>query len=230
MRPEFAFLTGIEPASLDIHRFNPYRRVARRPIRALPAVLREAGYSTTCIHPHPARFFRRDRAFPNLGFERFVDIREFRNASRCGPYIGDESVTDKLLAEIKRANGPAFYFVITMENHGPLHLENLADREAREFFTTPPPDSCADLGVYLRHLKNADEQLGRLRQLLAGRGRPYVLLFYGEHLPSMPLVYDFLGMPDGRTDYFIESSTQKGPETIDLAVEELACRLLGAVG
>jgi hypothetical protein len=229
MRPEFAFLTGIEPAALDIHRFNPYRRVTRRPIRALPAVMREAGYSTTCIHPHPARFFRRDRAFPNLGFERFVDIREFRNAPRCGPYIGDGAVTDKLLETIERANSPAFYFVITMENHGPLHLENLADHETREFFTTPPPASCADLGVYLRHLKNADEQLGRLRQTLQARGRPYALLFYGEHLPSMPLVYDVLGLPDGRTDYFIESSTQRSPETIDLAVEELPRRLLGTI-
>ena len=229
MRPEFAFLTGIEPAALDIHRFNPYRRVARHPIRALPAVLCEAGYSTTCIHPHPARFFRRDRAFPNLGFERFVDIHEFRNASRCGPYVSDAAVTDKLLEEIKRTNGPAFYFVITMENHGPLHLENFAEHEAREFFTIPPPASCADLGVYLRHLKNADEQLGHLRQMLRARGRPFVLLFYGEHLPSMPLVYDALALPDGRTDYFLESSTSKGSEKIDLSVEELPRQLLRAI-
>lgn len=230
MRPEFAFLTGIEPASLDIHRFNPYRRVARRPIHALPAVLREAGYSTTCIHPHPARFFRRDRAFPNLGFERFLDIRQFRNASRCGPYIGDTAVTDKLLEEMKRANDPTFYFVVTMENHGPLHLESLTDREARELFETSPHSSCSDLGVYLRHLKNADKQLGRLRQFLHARTRPFILVFYGEHLPSMPAVYDALGIPDGRTDYFIEASGVMRRKRFDLDVRQLAPEMLSLVG
>jgi len=226
MRPEFAFLTGIEPASLDIHRFNPYRRVARRPIRALPAVLREAGYRTTCIHPHPARFFRRDRAFPNMGFEHFVDIREFRSASKFGPYVSDEAVTDKLIEEMERRPSPSFYFVITMENHGPLHLENLEEREYSDYFQTSPPASCRDLGVYLRHLANADRQLGRLRKFLHKRARPFVLVFYGEHLPSMPNVYDVLGTPDGRTDYFIENPTWHERLARDHAASDLAGILL----
>jgi hypothetical protein len=229
MRPEFSFLTGISPASLGIHRFNPYRRVARQPIRALPAVLREAGYRTTCIHPHPARFFRRDRAFPNLGFERFMDIREFRNAKKCGPYIGDEAVTDKLLEELSQANGPVFLFAITMENHGPLHLEKVASEDAGQFFTKVPPPSCRDLHVYLRHLRNADRQLGRLRNALRARSRPYVLVFYGEHLPSMPAVYEALGVPDGRTDYFIESKTERDQQGIDLDIAELPVRVLDLV-
>lgn len=229
MRPEFAFLTGITPTSLDIHRFNPYRRAARQPVRALPEVLREAGYRTTCIHPHPARFFRRDRAFPNLGFERFLDHRAFPNAPKCGPYIGDAAVTDKLLQELGSANKPSFFFVITMENHGPLHLEDIAAEEWRGLFAEPPPSACHDLAVYVRHLRNADRQLGRLRKFLRARSRPYLLLFYGEHLPSMPTVYDALGMPDGRTDYLFETRTGEAAGRRDLPVEELAGLLLGAV-
>ena len=229
MRPEFSFLTGISPASLGIHRFNPYRQVALQPIRALPAVLREAGYRTTCIHPHPARFFRRDRAFPNLGFERFMDIREFRNAKKCGPYIGDEAVTDKVLEELSQANGPVFLFAITMENHGPLHLEKVTSEDAEQFFTKVPPPSCNDLHVYLRHLRNADQQLGRIRNALRARSRPYVLVFYGEHLPSMPGVYEALGAPDGKTNYFIESRTERDRRVIDLDIAELPERVLDFV-
>ena len=229
MRPEFCFLTGITPDTLDVHRFNPYRRIARRPLRALPAVLREAGYKTTCIHPHPARFFRRDRAFPFLGFDLFVDDREFPEAKRCGPYVSDEAVTDKLLHKLKGADGPSFFFVITMENHGPLHLEKVTNEEAEQFFTRMPPPSCSDLHVYLRHLRNADQQLGRLRNALLARSRPYILVFYGEHLPSMPGVYETLGVPDGRTDYFIESMTKGDRQAIDLDIAELPERVLDLI-
>lgn len=230
MRPEFCFLSGITPESLDVHRFNPYRLVARRPLRALPAVLREAGYHTTCIHPHPARFFRRDRAFPNLGFERFIDIREFRNAKRSGPYISDEAVTDRLLAELSAAEEPAFLFVITMENHGPLHLEQADSGEYGDLYDEEPPAGCEDLTIYLRHLRNADRQLGRLRDYLNSRTRPAILCFYGEHLPSMPRVYDALGLPDGRTDYFATGLGRDGSGQADLCIEDLARVILEKCG
>jgi phosphoglycerol transferase MdoB-like AlkP superfamily enzyme len=229
MRPEFSFLSGIPPESLDVHRFNPYRRVAREPMRALPAVLREAGYATSCIHPHPARFFRRDRAFPHLGFERFIDGRHFRGAKEAGPYVSDESVVKRLLAELRLADGPSFFFVITMENHGPLHLEQFQRAEEEEYFHEPPADGCGDLGVYLRHLRNADRELGRLRESLRARRRPCILCFYGEHVPSMPKVYDSLGVPDGTTDYFLEMGEGSGVRKVDLPVERLPFEILGQV-
>ena len=229
MRPEFAFLTGLAPDSLGIHRFNPYRCVTRRPLNALPAVLREAGYRTTCIHPHPARFFRRDRALPNLGFDRFVDLREFRGAQKAGPYISDAAVTDKLLLELEAAKEPSFLFVITMENHGPLHLERVADEDIRDLYNVAPPAGCQDLTVYLRHLRNADQQLGRLRAHLRTRTRPTILCFYGEHLPSMPKVYHVLGLPDGKTDFFIQLPATHNSNRRDLAIEELPLFILQAL-
>lgn len=226
MRPEFCFLSGLAPDSLDVHRFNPYRRVARHPLRALPAVLRESGYRTTCLHPHPARFFRRDRAFPFLGVERFIDDRAFQGAKRCGPYISDEAVTDKLLAELGNNRCPSLFFVITMENHGPLHLEKVEAEDIETFYQEAPPAGCEDLNIYLRHLQNADRQLGRLLGHLASRSRPAVLCFYGEHLPSMPRVYDVLGMPDGRTDYFLMGIPAATPQRADLRVEDLPSLIL----
>jgi len=229
MRPEFAFLTGLAPASLGIHRFNPYRCVTRRPLNALPAVLREAGYRTTCIHPHPARFFRRDRAFPNLGFDRFVDLQEFQGAQKAGPYISDAAVTDKLLLELEAAENPSFFFVVTMENHGPLHLESVADEDIRDLYDEAPPAGCQDLTVYLRHLRNADRQLGRLRAHLRTRARPTILCLYGEHLPSMPKVYHVLGLPDGKTDFFAQVPIPQKSSRRDLEIEDLPVFILQAL-
>ena len=230
MRPEFSFLTGLGPEELDIHRFNPYRYAARRPLRALPAVLREMGYSTTCIHPHPARFFRRDRAFPRLGFERFVDAEDFSGAKKAGPYISDEAVMDRLIQELDGRLGPSFIFVITMENHGPLHLEKCEPAEESRFFQNQLPRGCEDLAIYARHLQNADRELGRIRMHLSGIGRNSLLCYYGEHVPSMPKVYDTLGMPDGRTNYFLDMPGSPIVGRIDIPVWDLPRELLSRIG
>ena len=105
----------------------------------------------------------------------------------------------------------------------------LSEEEIKDYFTVAPPQSCSDLQVYLRHLRNADEQLGRLRNALRARSRPYILVFYGEHLPSMPGVYDTLGFPDGRTDYFVDSTAGAEQQVVDLEIAELPRRILGLI-
>jgi phosphoglycerol transferase MdoB-like AlkP superfamily enzyme len=164
-----------------------------------------------------------------LGFDRFVDLREFRGAQKAGPYLSDATVTDKLLLELETAEEPAFFFVITMENHGPLHLESVADEDIRDLYDAAPPAGCQDLTVYLRHLRNADRQLGRLRAHLRTRTRPTILCFYGEHLPSMPEVYDDLGLPDGRTDFFLQLPTPQNNNRRDLEIEDLPVLILQAL-
>lgn len=227
MRTEFAFLSGIAPERLGVHRFNPYRRFARRPVATLASLLRSLGYRTVCIHPYPASFFGRDRVFPLLGFDEFVDLAAFGPARRAGPYVADAEVAEKILSELKTAT-PVFVFAITMENHGPLHLEAVAPDDAR-LYRLPPPAGFEDLTVYLRHLRNADAMLGALGAELARRGEG-VLCWYGDHVPSMPGVYAALGYEDPRTDYCLWRPGRAGPARADLQVEALALGALNAAG
>lgn len=226
MRTEFAFLSGIAPQRLGVHRFNPYRRFARRPVATLASLLRSAGYRTVCIHPYPASFFARDRVFPGLGFDEFIDLASFAQPRRAGPYVADAEVTGRILAELEK--GPVFVFAITMENHGPLHLETVAPEDLR-LYREQPPTGFEDLTVYLRHLGNADAMLGELAGALERRGEG-VLCWYGDHVPSMPGVYAALGFDDPRTDYCVWRAGQASPARADLEVEQLPFRVLEAAG
>jgi len=229
MRTEFAFLSGIAPARLGVHRFNPYRRFARAGVATLASHLREHGYRTLCIHPYPGSFFGRDRIFPRLGFERFLDIEAFAAAPRSGPYVADGAVTAKILEALRESGGPpSLVFVITMENHGPLHLERAGEQDARRLYREPPPRGLEDLTVYLRHLQNAGRMLTGLAAELARREG--VLCFYGDHVPGMPRVYAALGYEDSRTDYLLWRSGGGAPRRADLAVEALGLRLLEVAG
>jgi phosphoglycerol transferase MdoB-like AlkP superfamily enzyme len=229
VRSEFAFLAGLASERLGINRFNPYRKLVRQGVTTVASVLRQQGYRTVCIHPYSAGFYSRDRVYPLLGFDEFVDERAFVAAPRCGPYVSDRAVVEHVRRVLREASSqPLFVFVITMENHGPLHLEQALPDDIERGYLTPPPPGCDDLTVYLRHLRNADQMAGGLRESIAEGPGEGVLCWFGDHVPIMPKVYHTFGAPDGSTRFVIwrkgEPSAARAP--ISLPVDRLAERVL----
>ena len=236
VRTEFAFLSGIANEQLGIHRFKPYRRVARQDISTVVSHLKQQGYRTVCLHPYSAAFYDRATVFPLLGFDEFIDISRFSSVDYHGQYVGDAAVAREICAELAEhdtpGSKPLFLFVITMENHGPLHLEKPQPEDRQRLFKIPLTDRCDDLTVYLHHLEQADRMLGNIRKQLAEMQREGVLCLYGDHLPIMPQVYRTLGEPNGTVDYLIWNNKQQR-HTVDAqprAVEQLAQELLGIMG
>jgi phosphoglycerol transferase MdoB-like AlkP superfamily enzyme len=227
MRSEFALLSGIASAKLGYARFYPYA-FARRACASLANWFKKAGYETVAIHPYYADFFGRDRVFPLLGFDRFLDIRAFANAHRAGPYISDESVLDRIVKELDSSRShPAFIFAMTMENHGPLHLETVEKGESSRYHNLGDDPAYKDLTAYLRHIANADAMIGRLLAHLRARRRDTVLCFYGDHVPALPHVFERLGTVPSRSHYFIWRNFGDRPaRKQDRAVEDLGAALL----
>ncbi|SMG56568.1 Sulfatase [Paraburkholderia susongensis] len=203
MRSEFAMLTGLTSPELGYARFYPYMFV-RRACASLAGYFSRGGYHTVAVHPYHANFFGRRRAFAHMYFDRFLDIEHFENASRVGPYVGDLAVADKLIALLQTGDDkPLFAFAITMENHGPLHLETVSRGECTSRHTLGDDARWRDLTAYLRHVENADAMIGRLTGYLRERDRPTVLCFYGDHVPAMSSVFDALETEPTHSDYFI---------------------------
>lgn len=203
VRTEAAVLTGLSPSQLGIHQFNPYRWLARNPVASLASHLRSQGYRTVCVHPYPAHFYQRERVIPILGFDEFIDGSRFDIHHHCGQYVGDRAVADKVNDLLQQAEQPLFVFVITMENHGPLHLETANPSLADVVYTQRPEGSVSDLSVYLGHLQNADAMLAQLVRALEQGERGGSLCWYGDHVPIMPDVYRYFGEPDAMTPWLI---------------------------
>ena len=233
VRTEFGFLSALPADGLGVHRFNPYRRLARAGVATLASHLRAQGYRTVCVHPYIAGFYDRNIVFPLMGFDEFVDIDAFADVIGEGPYVGDVAVAERVAAlldaEEAQASRPLFIFVITMENHGPLHLEKMQPGDIERLYDVPPPAGCDDLTFYLRHLCNADHMLARLAERLSRSARAGCLCFYGDHVPIMASVYDALGEPDGATDYLLWHSRRHPPALqppTTMRVEDLAGLIL----
>jgi hypothetical protein len=232
-RSEFAFLTGLAPDGLGVNLFNPYRKLAQQAaVPTLAGFLRRAGYRTVCVHPYPVSFYSRDTAYPALGFDEFLDLEHFRDAERYGPYVSDSAVAEKVSGLLDRAREPLLVFAITMENHGPLHLEKVAPGDVERLYGSPPPPGYDDLTVYLRHLVNADRMMRALRERLQRSPRDGWLCWYGDHVPILPRVYDATGYSDGRTDYFIwgKGRAPAAGTPVEIPVETLGAALLEHAG
>jgi hypothetical protein len=226
LRTEFALLSGIPDEALGVDRFNPYLKYCDKPVWTIATYLRSIGYRTICIHPFHKSFFRRDKVYPHLGFDEFIDIERFSEADRIGPYVSDAAVTREIEALLADSERPVFIFAITMENHGPWKKGRIA--VSNEVRATLPLRS-GSFARYLMHLHNADLMIGRLREVLLASDRAAIFGFYGDHLPSMPAFFNAVKFDDPRTDYFIWSNEGSGPgREVNVSADALNRLLLEA--
>jgi len=234
IRTEFAFFSGLAPESLGVHRFHPYRKLARQGIATLASYLRSLGYRTICVHPYHGSFYDRDTILPRLGFDAFIDIAAFRDAKRAGPYVSDLALGDYVQTLLTQDDSqPQYVHVITMENHGPLHWERVTAHDAHAVLSGAIPPGCDDLVAYVQHVRNADAMFGGLRQCLSGRARPGVLCVFGDHVPIMSKVYQQLGAPDGATDYLVWRSDQRqdtATPSVTIPINNLPLAVLEQMG
>ena len=138
-----------------------------------------------------------------MQFQDFQAIARFKeHGSRDGTWYSDSSMTDLILDEVRRDKAPSFVFAISMENHGPYSSEKPVADPARWQSIALPETVASQAGQlelrnYLYHQGNADGQLARLVEELGKQPRPYVVLFFGDHLPALRTAYEEAGFVNG---------------------------------
>jgi len=172
MRTEYGVLFGRSEAALGFRRYDPFLSAHGETSHALSARLGGAGYRCTFVHPHDMRFYGRDRLMPASGFDQVIGLEAFASAPpQGGRYIDDRTLGTMLGDLVAGTAGPTFVYAVTMENHGPWHGEDGA---------------AGELDSYLKHVRSSDAMLTDLTARLAADGRPALLVFFGDHRPSIP--------------------------------------------
>ncbi|EGG76908.1 Capsular polysaccharide biosynthesis protein rkpI [Gluconacetobacter sp. SXCC-1] len=175
MRSEYGVLYGRTEAELGFRAFDPFLTAAQESSYALPNRLKAAGYHGVFMHPHDIRFYNRNQLMPACGFERMIGPEAYAHtASTDMPYISDMALGDSIGALVRAAREPVLVYAVTMENHGPWAASS---------------QPALGLANYLRHLGNSDRMLADLMQALSGMDRNILLVFFGDHRPSITGVF-----------------------------------------
>jgi hypothetical protein len=173
---EFEVLTGIPVKSFQtgIIPYQHYVHYITKASRSLPRLLTENGYSAAAYHNFTRRFWLRDQIYPKLGFARFVSMEEMTLVIQANDWPTDAGLYHSVLDSVG-GEKPQFHFIVTVETHGPYESDR-ADAEGHDGVTD-----------YRRRLGNAAQSLAAFKQQLDAKGRPYMLVLFGDHLPGLRL-------------------------------------------
>lgn len=182
---EFELLTGN-----SIHFFNPgymvYPNEIKKPIIALPSILKNQGYLTKAVHPFKNWYWNRRDVYKQMGFDEYISEEYLIDPTYKGFFISDEYVTDMIIKEIEKADDPLFLFAVTMQNHGPYN-DNRYDGYAKDIEVSGnvSAESIKILETYTQGVYDADKSLGKLIDYCSNTSKPTIVLFFGDHLPVL---------------------------------------------
>ena len=187
---EYDVLTGLSTRLLN-HSLASYNFI-HQDVDALPSHFASIGYDTVSIHPGYAWFYDRLNVYPHLGFSQCYFLEDSFDAAtqNKGGYINEEATFDKILSvmeEHEASDNPLFSFTVTIQNHGPYNGKYL---EREQTFSCDIPlseDENASLTEYFMGICDADEQIGRIWEYMENSEEPYVLVYFGDHLPALDL-------------------------------------------
>lgn len=199
LRTEFELMTGIDLNLAPMHEY-PLITLVTRPFHSFVWDLLNGGYSTTAIHANIGSFWNRDKAYPFLGFEKFLEIQSFEDLEYSGYYVADSALTRKVKAEI-RDGEKQFIFAISMENHGPWKTGRpYLDAAKVSSFKVPEQlvgENAVAMQQFLYHQQLAQAGLLEIIQDLESRETRSLVLFFGDHLPGLQRVFNEIGFKNG---------------------------------
>lgn len=184
---EFEALTGNTLAFLEVGAY-PYTEYVTEPRFSLASYFKALGYDAEAFHPNEADNWNRDQAYPNLGFEAFHSIEDFKQHGEI-VYLHEQpaDINDYLYLEdvdAEKDRTPRFLFDVTMQNHSPY--DRWLDVEKADSVAEYGDDLYVDTQVYLSMIKASDDQLRQLMQTYQNSNEPTMIIFFGDHQPGLP--------------------------------------------
>ncbi len=174
-RTEYGVIFGRDEDVLGFRRYDPFLTALGEVSHALPARLAHAGWRSLFVHPHDLGFYNRDTIMPAAGFAELVGPDAFvMPAKGEHRYVTDDAIADVIMDCARSAAVPTLIHAVTIENHGPWPADCNGHRSS----------------AYLRLVGKGDAMLARLTQEIAALRKPAILLFYGDHRPSIAGLID----------------------------------------
>lgn len=209
---EFEFLSGNSLGYIGAGKY-PYSTFRLGKVDNLARQFKDLGYATSAMHPNYPSNWNREKVYPAWGFDSFLSIDDFggfpernidgskKDVTPTGVPIFHSGVSDqatyqKTLDLLSADESPQFIFNVTMQNHGSYNQNNIPEDKLTHYYPEGVYDSPSfaetpeRLNEFLSCIEESDRALewfvGELKKL----DRPVVLVFFGDHQPSITPAYN----------------------------------------
>ena len=186
---EYEFLSG------DTTAFLPqgsvvYQQYIHDEIPTIATYLKGLGYETIGMHPYLGSGWERDRVYPLMGFDSFLDKNSFQGADTLRNYVSDKGAFDKIiqLFENKEEGRPQFQFLVTMQNHSGFSPKSTDNGFTEEIMLTDAPAQTASVIAterYLTLIRYSDMAFRYLTDYFEKNvTEPTFIVMFGDHEPN----------------------------------------------
>ena len=159
-------------------------------------VLRDNGYRTIAFHSHTSELYNRSENYPHIGFDQVLFYDSYMSqATYEGGYFDDDSTVDVIISLFEEnRDEPVYLYAMTMQNHQPYYAGRYQEDRVTVTADGLSQEALECLQCYVNGVYDADRMLGRLVDYFSAVDESVILVFSGDHMPSMTLT-------DGSTVY-----------------------------
>ena len=185
---EFEVLTGMNLRYFGPGEY-PYKTVLKNQVAESAATaFASFGYGTHALHNNGGNFYSRAKVFNNIGFDSFTS-KEFMNILQLteNGWAKDDILLTHINDALNDTEQQDFVFTISVQGHGNYPETKLI---ANPRITVTGMESEAKNNAweyYVNQVYEMDQFAGNLVKMMEERGEPAVVVFYGDHLPTMGL-------------------------------------------
>ena len=185
---EFEVLTGMNLRYFGPGEY-PYKTYSKKhPTESAATALASLGYGTHALHDNTGNFYSRANVFNNMGFDTFTS-KEFMNVLQTteNGWAKDEIRTQHIMEAMDTTKQEDFVFTVSVQGHGnypetqvienpKIKVEGIEDEALKNKWE-----------YYVNQVYEMDQFVGDLIKAVEERNEPSVVVFYGDHLPTMGL-------------------------------------------
>jgi hypothetical protein len=161
--------------------------------------------------------------YEHLGFDRYIAVDDFIDPEIRGYYVSDRTLAARILEELSTSDpGPHFIFAVSMQNHLPFDRGKYPE-SGIPGGKTPIPETLSEesreaLEAFLIGAHDAWKAFVDVADGLKNRGRPAILVQFGDHLPGFDRVYSETGFVADRNPATWSVSERLRMHTLPVAV------------
>ncbi len=190
---EFEVLTGMSMRFFGPGEY-PYKTVLKNQTSESAATaLASLGYGTHALHNNGGNFYSRARVFNNIGFDTFTS-KEFMNILQTteNGWAKDSVLVQHIMEAMDTTEGQDFVFTVSVQGHGDYPEEQVIANPRIRVEGIEDEAKKNKWEYYVNQVYEMDQFAGNLIKAIEKRGEPTVVVFYGDHLPTMGLTAEDL--------------------------------------
>ena len=185
---EFEVLTGMNMRYFGPGEYPFKTKLKTEVCESAATALGELGYGTHALHNNGGNFYSRARVFNNMGFDSFTS-KEFMNILQLTPnnWAKDDILVEHIMDAMDTDERQDFIFTVSVQGHGDYPTEKVLENPKIKVTGMEDEERQNAWEYYVNMIYEMDQFAQHLVEAVEARNEPSVIVFYGDHLPTMGL-------------------------------------------